>query len=353
MSIPNGDGTYRRPSVTVHGTVDDVWDEWHRLDQERRAGINRTVTVSEWVTRWLELRRRNVSPTTADTDYYRTLQFVTLYGHVPITEVTAGTVDNFYTHLHNTGRSVTTITGTHATLRKMFNDAVRKNVIQSNPVVGADVPTKRSAPKTVWTPDAVRRFLTGTADHRAYPLFHLALHTGMRREELLGVEWGDIDGDELAIQRRIVTTTDGIQTLPATKNGTAVRTVLLDEATVAVLDRQRRHQTEQLFMLGQRVNPSTPIVTKDDGTRYGPRHVSAMWATAVKDLGIEPRIPLSHARHTWATVALAHGEEVKVVADRLGHSTAMTLDVYAQATTESKRRAAAVMTEAIRKGHVR
>lgn len=349
LSIPNGDGTYRRPSVTVTGSVADVWDVFTGIDTERARGgtIDTTITVNEWRDRWLATRARTVgSPKTLETDTDRTAVFAAIHGQRPLRSITTDDIDTFYTHLSDVrGVSNQTVIGYHRVLRKWFNDAKRH--IPYNPVIDATPPTVVRRSRSVWTPADVQRFLTAVTGDPMYPWWHLALHTGMRREELIAVEWRDIDGDVLTIQRRVVQTRTGVHVMDATKNGAAIRRVMLDPGTVGVLGRAAYEQRAAYLPIGVQWSDATRIVTKGDGVPYRPATVSQRWRRLVARVGTVPDIPLGRTRHTWGTIALANGIPQHVVAGRLGHSATVLMDRYAQPTSETDRRAAVVITEAM------
>lgn len=350
LSIPNGDGTYRRPSITVNGSVSEVWDVFNAVDDERQRGgtIDTTITVAEWRDRWLSIRKRSVgSPATFDADMRRTRFFADQYGNRPLRSITTDDVDDHYEWL-TTERAVSpaTVRGYHRVLHKWFADASRH--ITFNPVTDATIPRVIRTRRDVWGPTQVAAFLAGTDGDRMFPWWHVALHTGVRREELIGIEWADLDDDTLTIRRRVVQTgSTDVTVLDATKNGAAIRRIVMDPDTVEVLDRQRTRQRADFLQLGSPWTPDTRIVVRPDGEPYRPRSVSQRWRRDVDRLGIDPVIPLGRARHSWGTIALSAGEPIHVVADRLGHSTAVLLNNYAQPTDDTDRRIASVVSSAI------
>ena len=343
LSIPNGDGTYRRPSITVKGTIDDVWDVWAGLDRERAQGgtIDTTITVTEWVAKWLEVRKRTVgSPRTWIDDESRTRLFVDMFGSRPLRSITSDDIDLLYSVLLDRGLSGRTVAGYHRVLRKLFNDASSR--IPNNPVTGATPPRVVETVKPVWTASQVAQFLRAVNNDRMFVWWHLALHTGMRREELVGLEWHDVGEDSITIRRRVVAHRGGVTVLDATKNRAPQRRIAVDAGTVDVLRRARvTHKERMLATVGWQ--PGLRLVTKDDGSPFHPDYVSERWRHLVTGSGLEPAIPLGRARHTWGTLALEAGIPQHVVAARLGHSTAMLLDRYAQPTVASDRDAAGVL----------
>lgn len=347
LSVRDRDGTRRRPSVTVRGTVDDVWRVYRSLDSERERGgvIDTSLTVAEWVERWLRMRRRTVgSPKTYDNDVSRTRPFVEMYGDLPLRAITTEDVDDFYATLTCEPQ---TVKGYHTVLRKMFNDA--RNRISHNPVVDAHRPRVIRKLKPIWDAETVATFLERSRDDRTWPYWWLALNTGMRREELVGLNWSDIDGDIITIRRRVVTATGGSHVLDATKTGKPERRIVIDQSTVDVLEAQRITQRRELLRLGRPWSPHTRLVLTIHGDEYNPDWISRRWRHAVLQSGVEPYMPLGQARHTWGTLALNAGIPPHEVTARLGNSTAVLLDRYAQPTTEGARRSAVVLESALKR----
>ena len=230
----------------------------------------------------------------------------------------------------------TTVALAHLVLHKALADAVRLEVLAANPASRATVPridlSANAAPTgaQAWTPAQIRRFLEVTADHALADLWRVALGTGMRRGELLGLRWQDLDLDVPQVTvATALTHVDGRLRLKATKTN-RVRTLHLDDDTAAALARQPRRDP----------NPFPVVFTRPDGSPWRPEVVTDRWRRLVRTLDL-PRLTLHGLRHSHATALLAAGVPVKVVSERLGHATiAMTMDTYAHVLPAMDRDAA-------------
>jgi integrase len=181
-----------------------------------------------------------------------------------------------------------------------------------------------------WTREELDRFLAHVAADRLFPMWRLAAWTGMRRGEVAGLTWRDIDLDAgtITVQRARVTVTSRDVRESKTKTGSGRRQVELDEETVAALEAwQERQRQERDEWPGEW--PSHGLVfALQDGAALKPDWLTRWFQSHAKQAGL-PQIRLHDLRHTHATILLAAGVPVKVVSERLGHSTpAFTMAVY-------------------------
>jgi integrase len=195
---------------------------------------------------------------------------------------------------------------------------------------------------TVWTAQEARRFLQGIKDDPLRALWTLALTTGMRRGELLGLKWTDVDLESARLSvRRSLAVVDGgpVESEPKTRRGR--RSISLDESTVALLRQHRAEQAAQRLALGKPFTGGEYIFVSPDGHPIHPDTVTKRSQVLARRAKL-PRIRFHDLRHTHATLALQAGVHPKVVSERLGHaSTVITLDTYSHAVPALEEEAAA------------
>jgi integrase len=303
--------------------------------------------------RWLPTKRTTLRPSTYDS-YRRNIELhiVPAIGHVKLQQLSADQLDRFYADKLQSGRltgdgrglAPKTVRYLHTTLHRALADAVRKNLIPRNVAAAADPPKLRQAGSRVmktWTPEELRRFLLGVTDDPLGPAFWLAATTGMRRGEVLGLRWTDIDfpAGRLSVSQTVLNVAyEVVVSTPKTSRGR--RSIALDPPTLSILSRHRQHQLAQAGKDSRPPEASGLVFRRSDGGPIHPDLFTQSFERAAKRLGL-PRIRLHDLRHTHATLGLAAGIPAKVMSDRLGHATvAFTQDVYMHAIPRMEEEAA-------------
>jgi integrase len=305
------------------------------------------LTIDAYLDEWLLLMRTRARRSTCAT-YHRMLDaYIRPHiGSLPLAELTARHLDRLYVELLTGGGrggrhlAQRTVAHTHAVLHKALADGVALELVPTNVATRAHVPKHDPdapiAPSrlTYWDEDETRRFLAETSEHPLHGIWRVALGTGMRRGELLGLRWEDVDpvDHQLRVSSSL-TEVDGILQLGQPKTGRS-RTLYLDPSTAAALEREPRDRDASGHDL---------VFTRLDGTPWPPSQISDRWRRQWPRLaraGV-PKIRLHATRHVHATLLLARGVPIKVVSERLGHTTiAMTMDIYAHVLPAMDRNAA-------------
>jgi integrase len=213
-----------------------------------------------------------------------------------------------------------------------LKDAKRKRLVIRNVAKAADPPRLRQAGSlamNTWTASQLRIFLDEMSSHRLSSAYLLAATTGMRRGEVLGLRWADLDLERhrLAVRQTVITINYEVSIgQPKTQKGR--RSISLDSGTIEALASHRARQQAERESLGAAYADRDLVFAKTDGSPLNPDYFSKVFDHTVSRLEI-PRIRLHDLRHTHATLGLAVGIPVKVMSDRLGHATAaFTQDVY-------------------------
>lgn len=235
-----------------------------------------------------------------------------------------------------------------------LEDARLDGLIPANPAARA-VPPKRD-PRAeeiddgpqIWTVEQVARFLDAVEDHPGRALWHLAVGTGARRAELLGVRWRDVNLEDATVTfQRSLTVIGRTPRLGATKSGRR-RTLAVGPTVVAALRRPRREQAVHARAAGERWRNRWQLVfTHPDGRNLHPHVITAEFRQPVRELDV-PAIRLHDLRHTHASLLLAQGTPMKVISERLEHSSfTVTMDTYAHLLPGMDQEAVAVFDAAI------
>lgn len=300
------------------------------------------ITLGDYLTeRWLPIKRAQLRQSTFNSYQANIANHVVPgIGAIPLQRLSPEDLDEFYARLLVEGKlngdggglSVKTVRYIHGILRKALADALRKGSVQRNVADLADPPKLSSAPKPqmkVWNADQLREFLEGIRDHDLYPAFYLAANTGMRRGEILGIRWEDIDlqHKRLSVRQAVLNVAYEV-VIADVKTPMSRRTVDLEPRTVAVLKQWKRDQFEQRVALGLRPKDDSLVFAKPDGAAIHPDSYSQHFQRLVAASAV-PRIRPHDLRHTHATILLKAGVPAKVVSERLGHANvAFTMSVY-------------------------
>lgn len=299
------------------------------------------MTLAEYLTdTWLPTVRNEIRFSTYDS-YRRNIEIhvVPALGDARLQAVRPIDLTRFYTDLLESGRrdgrgglSAKSVRNIHQVLRKAFDDAVGLLYLRSNPAVGAKPPKpSRAASASIqyWTTGELLLFLDANGDHHQWSLWYVAANSGMRRGELLGLRWRDVDLDArwLSVRNSIISVGYEITTSdPKTARGE--RTIDLDRRTVEVLRAHRDRQRTVRQDVGAGYHDQDLVFCRPDGTPNQPDLVTQAFDRRVARTDV-PRIRFHDLRHTHATIMLMAGIPPKVVSERLGHaSVAFTMDVY-------------------------
>lgn len=276
-------------------------------------------------------------------------------GDIELQELSALDLDALYARLHATGSSGgrgplgnRTIRYVHMVLGKALGDAERKGIVQRNVARLATPPSPssaRSPEMTVWTPEQLRAFLEFSAPSPHGPLLRVAAMTGLRRSELCGLRWVDVDLDQARLTvRQAITTVRHQPALGDVKSTRSRRVVDLDPVTLRVLRSERARQRARRLELGPKWADSGLVFTMPDGSGWHPDVITRAFTRLVERSDL-PRIRLHDLRHTHATHLLAAGTNVRVTSERLGHaSVSFTLDVYGHVLPGQQADAAAAVS---------
>jgi integrase len=241
-------------------------------------------------------------------------------GRAPLRSLTSRDLERLYAHLLAAGSAAgkplapKTVLNVHQIVRKALGDALRKGLVTRNVALAVDPPRVTASPEQrCWTEAQLRRFLQEAGKHRLFPALRLAAMTGMRRGEVLGLRWPDIDLDagRLAVRRTASCAGYAIH-ITTNKTATSRRAVDLDTDTVAVLRTWYDTQIQEL------AEPPELVFTNRRGALVHPHVLSQSFERVARHAGL-PRIRFHDLRHTHATLLLKAGVPLKVVSERLGH----------------------------------
>jgi len=316
----------------------------------------RSLTLGAYLTtRWLPGKKLELARSTWD-GYRRKIDrhILPILGKVAIRRLRAHHLEALYDQkLHPTdGRkplAPMTVLEIHLIIRGALNDAVRRGIVTRNVAYVAHAPKLRAIPKVeqqALTAQQLQGFLRAAAGHRLFPALWLISTTGLRRSELLGLQWQDIDlkAATLSINRGLVSIGYDMHESRG-KTSNSRRAIDLDATTVRVLSTWRDWQPTEQAVIG--VDPTGWVFTNATGEPIHPHSISQTFNRIVKRAEV-PRIRLHNLRHTHGTLLIRAGVPVKVVSERLGHGNpAFTIDTHQHVLPEMQAEAAGVFEKLI------
>lgn len=241
-------------------------------------------------------------------------------------------------------------------LKATYKDAVDRRAIPYSPITAVKAPKLTRKEPNALDPQARQRLLSYleiAGDTPVNLAIKLALVTGMREGEICGLQWRNVDLKAGVLRVRTVIGRDGGQTyVKEPKTGGSRRDIPLTAGLARELKRRRTSMMEECMEAGVAMAPTLYVFGQIDGTYMNPHELWRSWKAIAKSLGLvgtEGKAPTFHdLRHTFATAAIASGADVKSVSSILGHTNAaMTLNIYATADAEAKRRTMEGVSRAI------
>lgn len=300
---------------------------------DRGTAVDATkITVGELLTLWLEsVARHNVRPTTYE-DYEAAIRvhLVPELGSIKAKDLTASRVQAFYAAKLANGASPRTVQLCHLRLSQALKQAVRWSMLPLNVCDAAEPPKVVHKKTPRWTAEEGRRFLATAKDDTYHPLWLLALHTGMRRGEMLGLRWQDLDLPNRRVHiRQSVVVLGKKPVVQPPKSDAARRTVKLTPEVVEALAEHRKRWAERRLAAGALWEDNDLVFCTAEGRILNPANVYRNYLALIAEAKV-PRTTLHGQRHNHATWLLKAGQPVKVVSERLGHAkTSITMDIYA------------------------
>jgi integrase len=303
------------------------------------------MTLNEYLNKWLETaaKQRLSERVFADYKYLLDLYVRGRIGNKRITDLRAMDIQMLYAEMQEKGLSARTVRYTNAVLSSALKQAVKWGVIVRNPASLVELPKiQRKEMQALSTEDAIK-FLEAAAEDRYSVLFSLALITGMRPEEYLGLQWKDIDlqNGVITVQRAVIERNKIGWYFSEPKTARSRRSIPIPQSLSQALTIHRHKQLEERLKAGASYQNYDLVFATGEGTPLLRRNiVRRHFKPILKRAGLPESLRLYDLRHSCATLLLAANENPKVVGERLGHaSIRMTMDVYSHVLPTMQRAA--------------
>ena len=311
----------------------------------RTEKVRPEMPFGEWLDFWYQnYVKPQIRPTT-QANYEAKIYQHTIpeLGKIPLNQLAQKDLQQFYARMKTSGRLIRTeqfgkglsdsmVRGLHAACRSALEKAVQEELIRTNPALGCKLPPKRGREMQVLGREELQRFLIQAQAEGYFELFLLDLCTGLRRGELLALQWDDLDfkTGTLTVNKQVYEVKGQLQ-VSVPKTRASIRRLVLPPGVVEVL-RAYRETVDSRWMFPSPVKEDMPMT---------PGAVRRRLQIILERAGCK-RIRFHDLRHTFATLSLESGMDVKTLSAMLGHvSAATTLDIYTHVTGDMQTEAAA------------
>jgi integrase len=316
-------------------TRDEVHDKLIEAMGNRAQGLHfdaGTLTVGEYVTRWLnDSVRGTVRPSTFEVHRHMIEpHIVPTLGRLKLKDLNPAHVRGFYREKLDSGPSAATVRKMHSVLRKALKEAVLDGLIPRNACEAVKAPKVERKEIMPLDREQARALLEAASGDRLEALYVLAVHTGMREGELLGLKWEDVDLERSVLRLRRALVREGSKTaLGDLKTPKSRRSVRLTAVATDALRGHLERQLAEMERMGSLYQAGGLVFATEHGTLINPSNLrNRSFKPLLKRAGL-PEICFHDLRHTCATLLLSQGTHPKLVQELLGHATiAMTLDTY-------------------------
>ena len=319
--------------------------------------VKSDMLFGDWMCYWYETHSKPTLRASTQNNYENVIHNHVLpeIGKIPLNKLSQNDLQQFYGRLKKNGRKRLTeqygaglsdrmVRMCHAVCRSALERAVRDDLLHTNPAIGCKLPSKKAKEMQVLDREELQKFLIQAQADGYYELFLLDLCTGLRRGELIALQWGDLNFETgvLTVNKQAYTVNGELQIIPP-KTKASVRKLVLPPAVLAVL-REYHKKVDSRWMFPSPVKADRPITPG----------VARRRLQTILERADCKRVRFHDLRHTFATLALENGMDVKTLSAMLGHVSAVTtLDIYTHITGDMQRAAAASIDRSIGKAEPR
>lgn len=329
------------------------------FEKEVKLGVvsvnNEKTRFSDFCVKYLELKKTSLSPTTYA--FYETIiqtELLPMFGAMKLRDIRTYHVQQFIHYLATEkkrndgiagGISASTVRRYTTVLRSILTLAYKMDFIDEDVGNSRKIEFPKEAPTEieVYTLEEVGEILRALEDEpiNIRVLIELAIFTGMRRGEIVGLKWGDIDfqNQKISVKRSIYKPKDGKAQEKEPKSRYGIRTIAIPEQLCKTLVAYRAQQDRHISFLGDAWKNLDYVFTEEDGYVMNPHTPTKQFSKFLKRHGIR-HLKFHGLRHTSATMLLANGCDIKTVSTRLGHADIDTTNIYVHALESTDRRAA-------------
>ena len=335
-------GDRKQHWYTVQGTKKDAESKLteliHSLNKGSYIKLAR-ITVAEYLEQWLQgYVATNTAPRTRER-YQEIVRvhLVPALGSLALSALQPQHIQRYYATALDSGRrdgkgglSSRTVHHHHRVLYEALRHGVKHGIIVRNPAEAVDPPRPGNREIVMLGPNEVSSLMDAAKNSPHYLVFLTALYTGLRRGELLGLRWCDVDLDlaSLSVVQTVQQLRTGEYVFSEPKTKKSRRQIALPPSLALLLREHRKKKEDEQIALGKVLGQENLVFSSSDGAPLRPNTITRSLSKIGRSVGLKG-VRLHDLRHAHATIMLQQGVHPKIVSERLGHSSiAITLDTY-------------------------
>lgn len=288
------------------------------------------MLLSSLLDTWLHSKEYSIKKVTYNTYKSHIEKHIIPYiGNVEISKLTISHCQKFIKYLYEDKElAMRSVRDIFKTLKAALDKAVEWDMLTKNVAALVDLPKEQKKEIQVWTAEQLREFDSLIKNHREYVAFLLAYTTGMRKGEILGLRWKDVDLEARTISVVQTLESDGKTLAAGAKTVAGNRLISIDDRTVAELKKRKIVMSKEKLSAGAVYQDNDLVIGTSFGTPISPRNLLRTFERFIKKSEL-PVLTIHDLRHTHASLLLKQGVHPKIVSERLGHSSIkITLDLY-------------------------
>jgi len=355
IRIPDNSGKYKQKWIST-GVKVEIGNKKQAnarlreiiVDYDRQKIVySADIQFLDWIDTWMEQKKNEVRLNTYEsyesnlevhiTPYFKPLKLT-------LRDITPIHIQNYYNGKIKSGQSANSVWKHNVIIRGALEEAMKKNLIPYNPADRATLPRKKKYTGKAYTASQVDDLLEVISKEPMKPAMVLGVFYGLRRSEVLGLRWRDIDFKEGTIHiRNTVVKMKTLVEAEQTKSDASKRTMYIIPETKEYLLSVKRRQTENRLLMGSSYHVSDHVCTWDDGSSFTTDYISKRFVAILANNNL-PRIRFHDLRDTAGSLLFERGLSAKQVQEFLGHeNVSTTLNMYVHLSVEGKKEAASVM----------
>lgn len=311
--------------------------------------LSKEMTFGQFARYWLDSKQGSIQDST-----YRSYEqrirsyYIPFFEHMKLKDMNELVIRKWTKELFKKLPSSGHAVDIFKMLRQMLEKAKTKRLILFNPFEDIDTPQGERKKRNVWSKDEFNLFLQNAQHSIYYSAFYLALTTGMRQSEILGLKWDAVnyENNTIAVRSSLEIRTRRLK--DKLKTDSSVRSIMVNQQVMNYLRKHRIEQHKLKLLLGTAWPDLDLVNTSEIGTPIIARNMLRTFYAISNRLGLK-QISFHDFRHTHATTLLEEGLDLSIISDRLGHSSIqITKDIYAHVTSKLQEQAVSVLDRVLK-----